>query len=223
MKLFWHLIIALYLLIPFSIEAKSPTYVKLGMNISSFRNEEGQSKPGICFGLGKEFYPIRSFDGFFGIGVDYQRRKVVLKNRTWKSNIFIDDSDIESANIDVDVSYLDIPLKLGYSIGVRKSLILNIYTGCSISIPVKNHTVISNQTTLPLGPDERRGYRYDYLIVDENVIIPSTNLYFGIILKYNRYLLNINLIKAISKTEGFTSLNVEDKLDCFELSFSFLF
>lgn len=223
MKLFWQLLIAIALLFPFSIEAKSPTYVKFGMNISSLRNEEGLKKPGICIGIEKEFYPIRTFNVFLGIGVDYQRRKVVLKNRTWKSNIFVDDSEIESANIDVDVSYLDIPLKLGYSTNVCKNFNLNIYTGCSISIPIKNRTNISNQTTLPLTPDERKDYKYDYIILDENIIIPSTNLHLGIILRHNRYLLNINFLSALSKTEGITSLNIEDNFDCFEFSFGFLF
>jgi hypothetical protein len=51
-------------LLPVALQAQSPTYIKLGVNFSSFRIEEGKSKPGICLAIGKDFYPLHSFNGF---------------------------------------------------------------------------------------------------------------------------------------------------------------
>jgi len=88
-------LLLIIILMPVSIKAKTNTYIKVGANISSFRTEEGKSEPGLCFGIGKEFYPFRKFNGFFGFGLDYQQKKFILENRTWRSDPNYDDSDIE--------------------------------------------------------------------------------------------------------------------------------
>ncbi len=222
MKQIIPLLIIIFIL-PISVKAKSLTYIKIGANFSSFRKEEGRNEPGLCFGAGKEFYPIRSFNGFFDLGIDFKRKKYILENRTWQSDPYYNISDIEMGDINVNILYAELPINVGYSIVINNQFVSNIYTGYSLSIPIKNHTKISDKKTIPLGPDERKTYNFDYIPLDENYTIPSTNFILGARLSFKRLAIITSYARALSVTEGVTSLSVRDKIDTFEISMAFLF
>lgn len=217
------ILLVFILLSPVNGRAKSPNCIELGFNQSKFRNEKCISHPGLTFGIMKDFYPIHSFNGFIGFGINYQRKKFILEDRTWKSDPYFDDSDIEIGDINVNISYIELPVSVGYSIIIKNKTSSSIYTGFSLSIPIKNHTRISNQKTILLGPNERKTYPYDYIPLDENYTIPSTNIQIGFRLSYYQFVLIINYSRALSITEGVSSLSVRDKIDTFKMSAAFLF
>lgn len=217
------LLLIAILLSAFPVKARSLTSLKLGANISSFRTEAGKSKPGLCFGFGKEFYPIRSCNGFFGFGLDYQQKKYILENRTWPGGMDPNDSDIIMGDINVNISYIEIPLKFGYSVHINNRYTSSIYAGYSLSIPLKNHTKVSNRKSILLGPDERGSYEFDYIREDWDHAMALTNSYVGVRLSYKRFAIIISYARALSNTEGITNLTVRDKIDTFEISAAFLF
>lgn len=237
MKHFLCLIITSAFLIPFLLEAKSPTYVKLGVNISSFRNEEGKSEPGICFGVGKEFYPIRSFNGFFALELSYVRKKVTLKDRTWPTDFqFPEYGEVRIGDIQISVGYIEIPLRIGYLLKVSKNTHLKFHSGISLSIPVNNKTKIKNIRPINLSPEQKNKYECDYYLLDLDpgelpLLSPfiargidwSINLNIGIRVNWKKIFIDLTFYKALNKTGGFTSLTLKDKLDSFQTSIGFIF
>ena len=211
------------ILMPISIKARTNTYIKTGINISFFRTDEGKSEPGFCFGVSREFYPIRSFNGFLGLGLNYQQKKYILENRTWSTNYFDpDDSDINLGNINVNVSFIEIPVMFGYSVNINDSFTSSIYAGYGLSIPISEHTKCSNVKIIPLEPEKRGTYEFDYILLDENYTTISQNFHFGARLSYKRFAIILNYAMALTITEGVSTLSVRDKIDTFEISAAFL-
>lgn len=224
MKPFIYLIIAWIVLIPFPTKAKSPTYIKFGANISSFRMEEGKSKPGICFGLGKKFYPSQVFNGYIGFELFYARKKVNLENRTWPSGIYPEFSDVVIGDIKFDISYLEVPVRIGYSLQVKKELLfLQFFTGFSISIPFKNHTDGEIKEIIFLNPEEKGKYKFDYTRWEEVTTSKSRNIQIGFNFVFKPFALNFVYSKALTNTEGFTDLIIRDKIDSYQVALSYLF
>ncbi len=221
MKKYLLFVLAFLSLRPFDGKTESTNYIELGLNLSKFRNEKCISQPGLTLGFIKDFYPIHSFDGFISFGINYHRKMFSLENRTWKSNPYDSDFEIERGDINVNISYIDVHASVGYSI-IKNQFNSDIYTGCSLSLPIKNHTRITNQKTIPLGPDERKNYPFDYIPLDENYTIPSTNFQFGFRLSYNRFAIILGYSRALSITEGVSSLSVQDKIDSYEITVAFL-
>ena len=191
--------------------------------MSYFRTEQGKSEPGLCFGIGKEFYPIRSFNGFLGLGLDYKRKKYTLANRSWPSEFDPYDSDVITGDINVDISYLEMPLKFGYSIKINENYSSIIYAGYCLSISINESTKIANRKSIPLRPEERGTYEFDYIREDWDHATGSTNFHLGTRLSYKRFAILFNYSRAISVTEGILSLSIRDKIDTFEISTAFLF
>ena len=204
-------------------EARSFTILKTGINFSTLRHEEEKSEPGIAIGITKCIVPLRSFSGFIGIGLDYSQKASILKNRSWPSGYDPDDSKIVTGDINMRLSFVEIPVYLGYSIITKSNYTSSVFIGGSYSIPIKNHTKISNRSSMPLGIDERGSYDFDYIRLDENFTTISKNVCFGFYISYERLALFFSYSKAISTTEGITNLNLRDKIDCYSVSAAFLF
>jgi hypothetical protein len=204
-------------------ESKSFTILKTGTNFSYLRQEEDISKPGIGLGVAKCIFPIQSFNGFIGLGLDYCQKASILENRSWPSGYDPNDSNIVTGDINMRLSYVEIPVYLGYSIITKSNYTSSIYVGGSYSIPIKNHTKISTRSSIPLGIDERGSYDFDYIRLDENFTTISKNVCFGFYISYQRLALLFSYSKAISTTEGITNLNLRDKIDYYSVSAAFLF
>lgn len=224
MKSFLCLAIAWILLIPLPINAKSPTYIKLGKNISFFRTEECKSKPGICFGLGKEIYPSQKINGYVGFELFYARKKMNLENRTWPGGMDPKFSDVVIGDIKLDISYLEVPVRIGYSFIIKeKRLFLQFFAGHSISIPVKNHTDVEIGEIIFLKPDERGKYKFDYVRWEEVTTSISRNIQIGVNFVFKPLAVDFIYTKAVTNTEGFTDLIIRDKLDSYQITLSYVF
>lgn len=222
-KLFLGLFVST-LLTPLLIFAQPTRYVKLGINYSSFRTEGGRSEPGLTFGVGKDFYLIRSFKGFWGFGVDYARKKVTLENKVTPTSFDPKYSDVVIEDIKANIAYMDILFSVGY-VPLEKSgkYSLRAFGGFTISLPIKNHTELNEKKIIFLGPDEWGKYEFDYVIGSYESINPSTNLLTGISFNYKSFILYINLSRALSSTRGFTNLSVRDRIDSFCVAMAYAF
>ena len=207
------------------LHAESRTYIDFGANYSTFRTEKGESKPGFSAGICRKFYPIRSFHGFLSFGADYRQKKYLLENRTWRSGPDYDIYmwNIEKAEIEVNILFLEFPLSAGYTYYINNRLHTNISTGYIFSIPIKNNTMITNQRTVPLSAEEKKAYNYDYVPLDENYTTFSHNIRLGASVSYKRFELILNYIRALSVTEGICGLSIRDKIDSIEILVAFIF
>ncbi len=173
--------------------------------------------------MNKEFYPFQKFNGFFSFGLDYQKKRYILENRTWRSNQWDEISEIFRGDISANISYIEIPLKIGGTVKTKNQYMSNMYVGLSISIPIKNNSKIFNRFEIPLEFEERKTYDFDYVSLEENYIIPSNNVLFGVRFSYKQLAMTINYTRALSITDGITSLSMRDKIDTIEMSMAIMF
>ena len=221
-----NLMICLFVIIflnPLLVFAQPSNYVKVGVNYSFFRTEGGRSEPGLAFGLGKNFYPIRSFNVFGSGEVCYLRKKVTLENKTWPTSFDPSISDIAIGDIIVDIGFLEIPVNVGYFLRVNKHVVMKPSVGASLSIPIQMKTYITNSRTIFLDPDDKGKYEFDYLHWDEVHANVSTNLQMRFDFYYRCFGLLIQYQRAFVKTKSSRSLTIEDKLDSFQISLSYAF
>lgn len=204
--------------------AKTIKYIELGINQSKFRNEESKSQFGPSFGVGLDYYPLKAFGGFVGSGLMYQNKRFLVEDRTWPTDFFPEFSSyVVTGDFKVNVSYLEIPMHIGYSVKINTFTHSSLFAGYSLSLPIINHTrVIENNVRL-LNADEVGIYDFDYILVDENYMSMAKNCYVGFSLIYKRYAVLFTYTKALSITSGVSSKSIQDKIDNIKISFAVMF
>jgi hypothetical protein len=204
--------------------ARTLKYVELGFNQSEFRNQECKSKIGPSFGIGLDYYPIKSIGAFIGTELLYQNKKLLVEDKTWPDFLFPELANhVITGDIDISISYLEIPLQIGYSIKLNNHFSSSISAGYSLSIPIKDHTKSKNKKVRELTLEERGKFDFDYVLVDESAVSWSKNYHAGLQLSYKRLALLICYTKALSLTEQIYRKNIQGKIDSFRASFAFIF
>jgi hypothetical protein len=204
--------------------AKTLKYIELGINRSRFIIKNCKSQIGFSSGIGLEYYPLKSFNGFLDIGLAFQQKKFILKNISRPSNIDINDSDVIIENLDINISYIELPFIIGFSQRIiDKNLILKLFTGYIVSIPIRSRGQDEIKDIIFLALNEKGKYDFDYSLVDENYTSLSKNLQFGLRLSFQRFALIVSFTKALSITKGVSSLSVQDKINTFKISTAYIF
>ncbi|MCA9732717.1 hypothetical protein KC799_11350 [candidate division KSB1 bacterium] len=201
------------LLTPFFVSAQPSKYVKLGVNYSSFRTEGGKSGPGLTLGLGKDIYPIRPFNGFWGFDVSYVTKKMKLENKTWPTGWNPDDSDVRIGDIPLDRSYLEIQTKLGYNISISHiETNVHLFAGPSLSFPIKYLSRFLADSTIFLEPDERGKYEFDYLRCESEGADKILRWFMGVAVMYRDLGIEIRYDRAL-RQKCIRGLTVNDAQD----------
>lgn len=210
-------------LFPPLLFAQPSTYLKLGVNYSYLRTEEGKNEPGLTVGLGKDFYPIRSFNGFFGLSSSYVIKKLKLEDKTWPTNMQPEWSDVEVGNVPLDRSYLEFHTKLGY----RFSLLYNkatigLFAGPLLSFPIKYSSRFLSDSTIFLDPDERGKYEFDYLRCESEGADKILHWFMGITVTYKSFGIETRYDRA-SRQKCIRGLTINDALDSFHVMLLYVF
>ena len=212
-------LLALMFLAPLSLFAQPSKYVKLGVNYSSFRTEGGKSEPGLTFGVGKDFYSTQTSNGFVGFEVNYTRKKVILENKTWPSGFNPDDSDVVIGDIRTDISFIDIPFRIGYKLPIKKQNIsMQVLSGFAVSLPIKDHSGGTINDIIFLDPNEKGEFEFDYVRWTDKSTSVSVNIQFGARICANSIGLDVMYLHAITNTEGFVVQTISDKIDTFKVA-----
>ena len=212
-------LLALMFLAPLSLFAQPSKYVKLGVNYSSFRTEGGKSEPGLTFGVGKDFYSTQTSNGFVGFEVNYTRKKVILENKTWPSGFNPDDSDVVIGDIRTDISFIDIPFRIGYKLPIKKQNIsMQVLSGFAVSLPIKDHSGGTINDIIFLDPNEKGVFEFDYVRWTDKSTSVSVNIQFGARICANSIGLDVMYLHAITNTEGFVVQTISDKIDTFKVA-----
>ena len=211
-------LVAIFIII-FSINANSAsnTNIEIGVNYSSLRTEGGTSKPGLCFGVGRDIYPFRSFNGYIGFGLSYVRRTVRLENKTWPSDFDYNWADIEYGNITISDSYLILPVKLGYHFYKNNKVSINVYISLSRCIPIMDHKRYDHIKTVYLTHEEKGTLDFDYGKADGPNRTASTCAEIGFILFFKKVGLGCRYEKALSETDCTGFVLRKDNIDSFQV------
>ncbi len=199
------------------------TNIEIGVNCSTLRNEDSKSEPGLCFGIHKDFYPIRSFNGYFGFGLNYARREIFLENITWPSNFFIQDSDIVYGNMKINIQHLNLPIKVGYHLFKSKTFSINVYSSYMLNIPFINDNSHKRKREIQLSHEERRTFDFDYTHADET----SADIFFsaqvGFMVLFHKFGFGCRYEKAQGETDCSSSLVIRDEMDSIQMLFHIYF
>jgi len=217
-------LLVITLLIAATGNTKTLKYVEIGINQSEFRNEACKSKIGPSLGIGIDYYPIKSIGAFIGSELLYQNKKLLVENKTWPTSLDPQFSNqVVTGDIDINISHLEIPLQIGYSIKLSNQFSSSLFIGYSLIIPIKDHTKSKNKKVRELTPEERGKFDFDYVLVDESAVSWSKNYHAGLQLSYKRLALLVCYTKALSLTEQIYRKNIQGKIDSFRVSFAFIF
>ena len=218
------LLFALALMLATALNAKTVKYVELGINQSKFRNQECKSKIGPSLGLGFDYYPVKSFAAFIGTELLYQNKKLLVENKTWPTSLFTESSsEVITGDLDINLYYMELPIKFGYSFKLSDQFLTSILAGYSLSIPLNDKTDHLVKSVRQLAPSERGKYNFDYVLVDESGVSWSKNFNVGLRLSYNHFALMLNYLKALSFTKDIEGINIQGKIDSYKASLAFLF
>ena len=212
------------LLASHSLFAQPTKYLKLGVNYSFFRTEGGKSEPGLAFGVDKDFYPIRSFNGFFGFELGYAIKKFKLQNKTWPTDFYQPElSDVMIGDIPLDRSYIEFHTKIGYNFpGFRNKVAITLFGGPFFSFPIKYLQRFVADTTIELSPDEKGKYKFDYLRCESDGVDRILNWFVGIAVFYKSIGIDICYNRG-SRTGCIRGLTIDDALDSFSAMFLYVF
>lgn len=208
------------LLMPFSLFAQPSTFLKLGVNYSSFRTEGSKSEPGLTIGFNKNYYPIQRLNGFWGFGISYVQKKAKLENKTWPTDFDPTFSNVEIGDLQYQIGYLEIPINIGYDIIREKNrTFLKVYTGPSLSIPIHKNSEARSRTLI-LAPDQKGKFKFDYLRWDGVGALSTfaVNLHANVAFYYRRLGVDVHYSRAISEIEPSGALTVQHKLDSFQIT-----
>lgn len=192
--------------------------LEAGSSWSYFRNEGGTSYPKPCLGAGFQFYPIPEFNGFWSIGLTYLRKKMVLENKSWPTNVYdLNDSDVIIGNIIIDHSFLEVPLEIGYQINLKSRWKSVIFIGGSMAIPFINNSKVKRVNEIILERGDKGNYNYDYFKVDEPVVNRSKNLNLGLQIFNGSFGFELIYIHAMETTKSLIDLTLKDYVDSFRV------
>lgn len=220
------LIICLFvstLFTPLSLFAQPSNYFKLGANYSYLRTEGGNSRPGLTLGVGKGFYPSRSFDGFLGFEVDYSIKKLKLKNKTWPGGLDPEHSNARLGDIPLDRSYLEFHLRLGYSFSLSQNkATIGLFAGPLLSFPLKYSSRFLADSTVFLEPEEQGKYQFDYVRCDSEGADEILHWFMGAAVVYKSYGIEIQYARG-SRQNCIRGLTINDALDSFHIKLFYAF
>ncbi len=217
---FWVLV----LLFTQNVAAKTVKYVELGINRSTFRNESCTPGYGISGGLGIDYYPWQKFGGFWGWGLGIQNKKMDIKDRTLPSAAPpATPSFVSIKDFDINITFIEIPIKLGYSIDVGKHITLTFLSGYAISVPLNDNTTSNPKRSREIAPEEKENLEFDYVQKDETHVTSSNYLLVGTSIAYRNMSISIDYLSARTATENIVNTSLGDKIDSIKISFAFLF
>jgi hypothetical protein len=203
--------------------AQPSNYLKVGINYSSFRTEGGKSEPGVTLGFGKAFYPIRSFNGFFGFDLSYATKKLKLENKTWPGSLDPEHTNVHVGDIPLDRSYLEFHTRLGYSFSLsHNKAAVGLFAGPLLSFPIKYLSRFLADSTIFLDPDERGKYEFDYLRCESEGADKHLHWFMGIAVIYKSFGIEIRYDRA-SRQNCIRGLTINDALDSFHVMVLYAF
>ncbi|MBC6951767.1 hypothetical protein DWB58_27930 [candidate division KSB1 bacterium] len=211
------------LLTPLSLFAQPSNYFKLGANYSYLRTDGGKSRPGLTLGVGKDFYPIRSFDGFLGFELGYITKKMKLENKTWPTNMQPEWSDVEVGDVPLNRSYLEFHTKLGYRFSLfHNKAAIGLFVGPLLSFPIKYSSRFLSDSTIFLDSDERGKYEFDYLRCESQGADKHLHWFMGIAVIYKNLGTEMCYDRA-SRQNCIRGLTINDALDSFHVMLFYTF
>ncbi len=212
-------------LFPLSLFAQpsNSNYLKLGSNYSFLRKEGGKSEPGLTLGVGKDFYPIRSFNGFLGLNLGYVTKRLKLENKTWPTDIDPKFSDVRVGDIPLHRSYVEIHTKFGYGFPLSKTKVaIKLFAGPSLSFPIKYLSHFLADSTIFLNPNEREKYEFDYLRCESEGADKILHWFLGVAAVYKNIGIEIRYDRA-SRQNCIRGLTINDAQDSFHVMLLYVF
>lgn len=200
-------ILILFILVTPSLSnAQNTSYVRAGINYTTFRGEKTYLQTGSTFCIGYQWNDSRIARWFkassLALEFLYTNKKAILKNKTigaispggYLDIVYYDD-------IYFSVSLIEIPLLLTYSFPVSQKLKLQFHLGPDVSIAVKDKSKVKRRMIKSLEPNEGANFPFDYIYNPGDPTILWSGGYllnFGFCLSFSHFSFDIRFSPALS-------------------------
>jgi len=204
----------------FARETTKSSFINVGGNLASFRQEGGQSFPAIQASLGIDF-SYNDDSGFWGYEFGFTREFLGVRNKTWPTDLIPPYFGVETGNIDISIYNLDFMLRLGRAIRTSRFSAIKIFFGPALSLPVSKELdfdIISMQDL-----QENEAFDFDYLRYDadpgpaflfiERGMHPKFCAVAGISFFWRKIYLGFSYWHALNKSGDLVGLTLFDKID----------
>ena len=122
-------------------------------------------------------------------------------------------------DIRTDISFIDIPFRIGYKLPIKKQNIsMQVLSGFAVSLPIKDHSGGTINDIIFLDPNEKGVFEFDYVRWTDKSTSVSVNIQFGARICANSIGLDVMYLHAITNTEGFVVQTISDKIDTFKVA-----
>jgi len=208
-----HLFLILILL-PCLLSAKSRTILKYGIVQTNFRHQVSQSISRHSFAISREYFPMDNNHFFFSYDFMVARKSVLLSNRTW--TVYYDDPNtLGKGDVKVDVSFIELPIKFGYTLSLfPKWIHLQIFLGSALSMPVYDFSRLITRDVRHLSRKDRTQFVYSSL--DEASSNNSFNSIFGTAIEYKFIGFELYYSRALGETSNVNGMTIVDYFDCWQ-------
>ncbi len=208
-------------------------YLKLGSNISEFRNQETAMRKGLVIGAGLS-YDAKDFsfaNGFVNLEVLYTLKRAIIENKTWSTvpEIGVEPKGV-IGDINSSLSYVEFDLKTGYCINVTKKVKIGVFLGPAFSLPLVNKSKKIYNDYFELDNNTKLDYeRYIpddssipiYLQIVDKIINTEFHFIMGAIMKWDFINLELGYSHALSDVKDLKNaiwLDIHEKLDSYFFS-----
>jgi len=201
--------------------------IKGGATYSNFRTVESQNNNGFTLGFGHEWSLIKIFS--IGWEFFYNQKGAILRDKIIGNEYvkFVYKRDILTA-----IAFLESPILLKYNILLNKQTKLQLLTGLSLAIGIKDNTKVKNQRFLfeVKDPKEWEKLYYDYdFNIDPDGPLPhiarSSGFVFttGIAIQWRFLAMEMRYGYDLYDVETVVSYDLYEKLHSLSLLFSYKF
>lgn len=198
-------------------------YIKLGSNWSELPSEDSESVPGLCAGFGITHWGTTSNGVFSSVELLYIRKNILLRQRTWPGGLEPEISDVEVGDIPIDISYLELPCKIGYNFGLNNAdCSLNLFAGGSFSIALAYHSKIQSHTIF-LPPEEKGKFDFDYLRCSQNTQILAFNYLGGVAFAFKKVRFEIAYSFGVTELKCLRGLTISDQINSVQAALVYCF
>ncbi|MBN2011623.1 hypothetical protein JW960_19990 [candidate division KSB1 bacterium] len=204
----------------------SPKLVlKTGINFSIVEDDDIAYVPGATAGVQR----IWQSDGLIGTSMEasVSHRRFIARNQlSYFNNYYspMDDRNIVVEDVHFDVYYIDFGFAPMFQHSLSSDSKLRLIIGCSLSLPLYDHTVINEKSWTKLDENQpAKNYDYYYIYDEPPSVGSSFNYDFALQYQFKRFILETHFKKADHEIRLLDTRAYDKKLHNLSFLFGYAF
>lgn len=200
--------------------------VKAGTDISYFRGEVCDLRPGYTIGADISWPLFGSEHFFWSIGGYFVQKQFVLKNKTWgRESFYTDKYELFLTNFTIDTKFLQFCIKSGFTVPIGSHNKLRLSLGSALAISVLDKSSYKVQEEVVIHEDQLYQNYPDYWYIrfepGRTPILVAAIL--NVEYLFKKCSIGIDYNRDFFLTGGFVDMTMGHPLDTLQLLVNYYF